>query len=68
MKDPPPRALFEEFGDSSLNFRLLFWVHYEMGIGVKSDVAVAIFNIFKENDVEIPFPQVDLHVKKDEGK
>ncbi len=68
MKDPPPRALFEEFGDSSLNFRLLFWVHYEMGIGVKSDVAVAIFNIFKENNVEIPFPQVDLHVKKEKGE
>ena len=68
MKDPPPRALFEEFGDSSLNFRLLFWVHYEMGIGVKSDVAVSIFNLFKDNHVEIPFPQIDLHVKKDEGK
>ena len=66
MKDPAPRALFEEFGDSSLNFRLLFWVHYEMGIGIKSDVAVNIFNLFKENGVEIPFPQVDLHVKKDE--
>jgi small-conductance mechanosensitive channel len=68
MTDPPPRALFEEFGDSSLNFRLLFWVHYEMGIGIKSDVAVSIFNLFKENNVEIPFPQVDLHVKKDDNK
>ncbi|NOX48520.1 MAG: mechanosensitive ion channel [Chlorobi bacterium] len=67
MKDPAPRALFEEFGDSSLNFRLLFWVHYEMGIGIKSDVAINIFNLFKENGVEIPFPQVDLHVKKDGG-
>ncbi|MCD4664111.1 MAG: mechanosensitive ion channel, partial [Bacteroidales bacterium] len=65
QKDPPPRALFEDFGDSSLNFRLLFWVPYESGIGTKSDVAIGIFNIFKENNVEIPFPQVDLHVKKE---
>ncbi|MCD4683609.1 MAG: mechanosensitive ion channel, partial [Bacteroidales bacterium] len=66
QKDPAPLALFEDFGDSSLNFRLLFWVPYDIGIGTKSDVAIGIFNIFKENNVEIPFPQVDLHVKKDQ--
>lgn len=64
LKEPPPRALFEGFGDSSLNFRLLFWVPYDIGIGTKSDVAVGIFNKFKEHKVEIPFPQVDLHVKE----
>ncbi|MCB2218774.1 MAG: mechanosensitive ion channel [Bacteroidetes bacterium] len=63
LKEPAPWALFEEFGDSSLNFRLLFWVPYDIGIGTKSKVAVGIYNIFKENGVEIPFPQVDLHVK-----
>ncbi len=63
LKDPPPWALFEEFGDSSLNFRLLFWVPYDIGIGTKSKVAIGIYNIFKENGVEIPFPQVDLHLK-----
>lgn len=64
IKDPAPRALFEEFGDSSLNFRLLFWVPYNIGLGTKSDVSVGIFNKFKENNIEIPFPQLDLHVKK----
>jgi len=68
LKEPPPRALFEDFGDSSLNFRLLFWVPYDIGIGTKSDVAIGIFNKFKENNVEIPFPQVDLHVKEQMGK
>lgn len=67
MKEPPPRALFEDFGDSSLNFRLLFWVPYDIGIGTKSDVSVGIFNKFKENNIEIPFPQVDLHVKEQIG-
>jgi len=64
LKDPSPKALFDEFGDSSLNFRLLYWVPYDIGIGTKSDVAIAIFNKFKENDIEIPFPQVDLHMKE----
>ncbi len=68
LKNPEPRALFEEFGDSSLNFRLLFWVPFEKGIGVKSDVAIGVYNTFAENNVQIPFPQVDLHVKKDDEK
>ena len=65
LKDPEPRALFKEFGDSSLNFRLLFWVPFEKGIGAKSDIAIGVYNIFAENNVQIPFPQVDLHVKND---
>jgi len=68
LKNPEPRALFEEFGDSSLNFRLLFWVPFEKGISVKSDVAIGVYNTFAKNNVQIPFPQVDLHVKKDDKK
>ncbi|MCB0805758.1 MAG: mechanosensitive ion channel [Bacteroidales bacterium] len=67
LKEPPPWALFEEFGDSSLNFRLLFWVPYDIGIGTKSQVAIGIYNIFKENNIAIPFPQLDLHIKNDQG-
>ena len=62
-KNPPPRALFEGFGDSSLDFRLLFWVNFELGLGAKSDIAVGIYNVFRERNIEIPFPQIDLHVK-----
>jgi len=68
LKEPPPRALFENFGDSSLNFRLLFWVPYDIGIGTKSDVSIGVFNIFREHNIEIPFPQVDLNVKEPIGK
>ena len=63
LKDPEPRPLFEGFGDSSLNFRLLFWVHFEDGLQTQSDVAIKIYKLFKEHNVEIPFPQLDLHVK-----
>ena len=64
LQNPPPLALFEDFGNSSLNFRLLFWVPYDIGIRTKSAVAIGIFNIFRKNGIEIPFPQVDLHVKE----
>jgi small-conductance mechanosensitive channel len=61
-KDPEPRVLFTEFADSSLNFRLLCWVLFENGIQTKSDLSVAVDHAFKENGIEIPFPQLDLHV------
>ena len=60
---PEPLPLFEGFGDSSLDFRILFWVHFEEGFITKSDIAISIYNAFAENEIEIPFPQIDLHVK-----
>ncbi|WP_159022753.1 mechanosensitive ion channel family protein [Formosa sp. L2A11] len=63
LNDPPPKALFNDFGDSSLNFRLLFWVHYEIGLQAKSDISISIYNKFKEEGIEIPFPQRDLNVR-----
>ena len=63
FKVPEPRPLFEGFGDSSLNFRLLAWVSFEKGLATQSDIAIGIYNILAENNIQIPFPQVDLHVK-----
>lgn len=63
LKFPEPRPIFVGFGDSSLDFRILFWVHFEDGLATQSDVALNIFDILKENNIEIPFPQMDLHVK-----
>ncbi len=64
LKDPPPLILFDEFGDSSLNFKLRCWVSYEIGLQVKSDVSIAVYNKFKEFGIEIPFPQQDIHIKE----
>ncbi|MDO6760871.1 mechanosensitive ion channel [Tamlana sp. 2_MG-2023] len=63
LKEPAPRALFNDFGDSSLNFRLLFWVHYELGLQAKSDISIGIYNRFKKEGIEIPFPQRDLNLR-----
>ncbi|MFC2147045.1 mechanosensitive ion channel domain-containing protein [Bacteroidota bacterium] len=61
LKTPPARALFTDFGESALNFKVLFWVHFENGLQAKSDISVAIYNRFKELDIEIPFPQRVVH-------
>ncbi|MGB5322905.1 mechanosensitive ion channel family protein, partial [Lutimonas sp.] len=64
LKNPSPQALFSEFGDSSLNFKLRFWVHYEVGLQAKSDISIAIYNLFAKHGIEIPFPQQDIHIKE----
>nr|WP_319399627.1 mechanosensitive ion channel domain-containing protein [uncultured Carboxylicivirga sp.] len=62
MKNPKPFIVFKGFGDSSLDFRVMFWTHFDDGLAVKSDVGVAIDNAFKEANITIPFPQRDLHL------
>lgn len=64
LKYPKAIALFSEFGDSSLNFQLRFWVPFEIGLDVKSDVFVAVYNKFEELDIEIPFPQQNIYIKE----
>lgn len=66
LKYPKPVALFDQFGDSSLDFRLLYWVPVEHGITSKSEVSIEIYNQFNTNGIEIPFPQRDVHIKKDD--
>jgi small-conductance mechanosensitive channel len=66
--DPPPRAYFLEFGDSSLNFRLLAWSALEIRLELESKMLVAINRKLKEAGIEIPFPQRDLHIRSDDTK
>lgn len=64
LKDPPPDVLFEEFSDSSLNFSLRVWAreYSNKPKVLKSILYYAIFEKFKQNNIEIPFPQRDLHI------
>ena len=64
LDDPAPRIFFMEFGDSSLNFRVLAYVPDIMErLSTQSDLHFAIDEAFQVNGIEIPFPQRDLHVR-----
>ncbi|MYD92465.1 MAG: mechanosensitive ion channel, partial [Chloroflexi bacterium] len=64
LDDPEPRIFFFEFGDSSLNFRVLAYVaDISERFGTLSDLHFTIDESFREHDVEIPFPQRDLHLR-----
>ncbi len=62
---PAPYILFQEFGESSLNFEVLVWTseYIDRPKILRSELLYAIFRKFKENNVEIPFPQQDIHLK-----
>jgi small-conductance mechanosensitive channel len=64
LKKPAPDVWFREFGDSSLNFSLLIWTtEPHLHDVIRSDLNFAIDKAFREQGVEIPFPQRDLHLR-----
>jgi len=61
---PKPVVLFRAFGDSSLNFELRVFLHnVDNRLSIISDINFAIDKAFREEGIEIPFPQRDLHIK-----
>ena len=57
--DDPIQLFYTEFGDSSINFEIRFWISYKNQpdfLQVRSDAIMAIKKAFDENDIMIPFP------------
>jgi len=67
---PVPITLFDGFGDSSLKFSVLFWVYFQEGLAVKSEVAIQIFDAFKQSKIDIPVPQrvITMKPESDSGQ
>jgi small-conductance mechanosensitive channel len=63
LKSPEPNALFKGFGESSLDFELRIWAASDRWWIVQSEVTVAICDALAKANIEIPFPQRDLHVR-----
>lgn len=58
-KDRDIELFYKEFGSSSINFDIRFWVHFTKNpdfLSVRSDAIIAIKKKFDENDIMIPFP------------
>lgn len=63
FKQPEPRVIFTDFGESSLNFRVAFTIEDSFNARFpKSEIRFAIDKLFRENNISIPFPQRDVHV------
>jgi small-conductance mechanosensitive channel len=62
-KKPSPFVRFIDFGDSSLDFQLFFWTDDSFYVeNIKSDLRFEIDKNFRENKIQIPFPQRDVHI------
>ena len=61
-KDPAPLIGIEAFGDSSINIGLRYLVPTKQYFDTLYNVNIAIFKQFKENNIEIPFPQRDVRI------
>lgn len=67
LKEPEPDVIFKEFAESSLNFELRVWLPSPLGrIVIMSDLNYAIDKAFRENNINIPFKQVDVHITNKE--
>jgi small-conductance mechanosensitive channel len=64
LKDPEPKCLFVEFGESALKLQLRFWIaDAHNGVqNVKSTVLLRIWEKFKQKNVDVPYPQREVHI------
>ncbi len=66
LKQPVPLLRFIEYAASSQNFELLVWIrHYDDRHPVIDRILREMFKRFKEENIEMPFNQMDVHIKKD---
>jgi small-conductance mechanosensitive channel len=67
LSEPEPKCLLIELGDAGLNLQLRFWIaDAQNGVqNVKSAVLLRIWEAFCREQIEVPYPQRDLHVREE---
>ena len=58
----PVKSVVSEMADSSVNFKLFVWAEAPKKSYVISDVLKCVYNTLKDHDIQIPFPQRDVHL------
>ena len=63
LKKPKPDVIFDDHGDSALIFILRYWTTIDYYYTTSTDIRFAIDRLFKERNIEIAFPQRDIHIR-----
>ena len=58
----PVGVVFDDFGDNSVNLFVTYWVLVEEKFGMTGKIKEAIYNTLNANNIEIPYPQRDIHI------
>lgn len=68
LSEPKPVCLLREFGDSSVDLEIRFWINDPMNgrANVTSELLLGVWDRFHEHGIEIPYPQRDLHLRSPE--
>ncbi len=61
-KEPPPQIGIQEFGDSSINIGLRYWIPSNTYFKILYQVNLLVYKHLKAKNIEIPFPQRDVHI------
>jgi len=61
-KEPPPQIGIQEFGDSSINIGLRYWIPTDKYFKILYQVNLSVYKHLKDKNIEIPFPQRDVHI------
>ncbi|MDG6243133.1 MAG: mechanosensitive ion channel family protein [Methanolobus sp.] len=64
LSNPAPAVVTTELAESSVNLQLRAWVNTGDFWAVRNDLTIAIHAAFGKEDIEIPFPQMDVHMYK----
>jgi len=64
LSDPPPSVQFRDFGNSSLDFELYVWTNQAFEVRIlTSELRYNIWDALAARDIDIPFPQRDIHIR-----
>ncbi|MES2653255.1 MAG: mechanosensitive ion channel domain-containing protein [Bacteroidota bacterium] len=64
LKKPAPLVQYEQFGSSSIDLRIYFWVRdFRDSASIKSDIIIAIATIFKKNNIKIQIPKQEIYIQ-----
>lgn len=68
LRYPAPAVFFDDFGASSLNLILRYWVaDIDHGSTTMTDIRLRVNELFTQNGIEISYPQLDVHIRNAEG-
>ncbi len=65
MSNPAPFVYFQDFADNSLNFILYVYLsNISLSLSTRTSLRIEILKAFRKHDIEIPYPQRDIHLSE----
>ncbi|GAK52468.1 MscS Mechanosensitive ion channel [Candidatus Moduliflexus flocculans] len=68
LTNPAPLVHFSDFGENALLFILRFWTLLDYGVPTETEIRIEIDRTFKEKNIVIAFPQLDVHLYREQTK